>query len=282
MKDIDKFTQKLTLSDEYNNKEESIRPKKKKPTHILEVCCGDADSVIAANLGGADRIELCSGLSEGGLTPSMGIICEACKLDIPINVLIRPRGGDFCYSKAEVNIMLHDIEVAAILGAKGVVLGALTTDGTIHTRACNKLIYEAKHHGLEITFHRAFDMCSNPEEALEQLIEYGVDRLLTSGLAASALDGADQIRRLHELANGRIKIMAGCGVTPYNIAEIINRTGVNEIHASAKMQIKSPMTYINPDARMGAIDDYSRMVTSEDIVTELATIVHEYGYYEKY
>lgn len=280
MKLPEKFPQGLKLPYEYTQPKDFKEQPQKKAKRILEVCCGDADSVVAANLGGADRIELCSGLSEGGLTPSAGIILEACKTDTPINVLIRPRGGDFCYSKAEVNIMLHDIECAYLLGAKGVVLGALYSDGTIHTRACSKLINTAKSFGLEVTFHRAFDMCSNPEEALKLLIDYGVDRLLTSGLAANALIGANLIKSLCEISDNRIKIMAGCGVTPQNVVEIIEKTGVNEIHASAKMTTKSIMEYINPNARMGSIDDYTRIVTSEDTVKELATIIH--SYHEKY
>lgn len=246
---------------------------------VLEICCSDIDSVHLAIEGGADRIELCSALSEGGLTPSAGLISEAVKCGITVNTLIRPRGGDFVYNKAETKIMLSDITTAASLGVNGVVIGALCPNGTIDIDVCTALINQAKKLNLDVTYHRAFDLCSNPESALESIIQLGANRLLTSGLAATALDGAKKIRRLCEIADGRIKIMAGCGVTPRNITEIIDKTGVTEIHASAKTLVKSPMEYINPNAKMGSVDDYSRIVTSRETVQELATIVH--SYYEK-
>ena len=243
---------------------------------LLEICCGDIDSVDAAIAGGADRIELCSALSEGGLTPSAGLIAEATKRGIAVNVLIRPRGGDFVYTKSETDIMLHDIATAATLGANGVVIGALSPDGTIDTEISSLLILKAKSLGLETTYHRAFDMCSNPETALEIIINLGADRLLTSGQASTALAGIQQSSMLKNVAGNRLKIMAGCGVSPENVAEIIEKSNLNEVHASAKTQVRSSMTFINQNAKMGTVDDYLRTTSSKSIVNELSKIVHSY------
>lgn len=243
---------------------------------LLEICCSDIESVDAAIAGGADRIELCSALSEGGVTPSAGMISEATKRKIPVNVLIRPRGGDFVYTKTETEIMLADIDIAASLGANGVVIGALRPDGLIDTEISASLISKAQSLGLETTYHRAFDMCSDPDSSLETIISLGANRLLTSGLAATALNGAEFISRLRIIADNRIKIMAGCGVTPMNVAEIIHKSGVVEIHASAKTRIESSMSFRNMNAKMGTADDYSRTITSKEIVNNLSKIIHEY------
>lgn len=245
---------------------------------LIEICCGDIESVIAAANGGADRIELCSALSEGGLTPSTGLIAEAVRCGSTVNVLIRPRRGDFIYSKAETEVMLHDIRTAAALGANGIVAGALNADGSIDIYTCKCLISEAKSHGLEVTFHRAFDMCADPYVALEAIIHMQADRILTSGLAATALEGAETLRKLREIACGRIKIMAGCGVTPENVSEILIRTGVGEIHASAKKSIGSSMRFRNESAKMGNedSDEFSRTITSEKTVRQLVEIIHNH------
>lgn len=245
---------------------------------LIEICCGDIESVIAAANGGADRIELCSALSEGGLTPSAGLIAQAIRYGIPVNVLIRPRRGDFLYSEAEADIMAHDIRTAASLGANGVVVGALNADGSIDSETCQSLISIAKNHGLEITFHRAFDMCADPYTALETIIALGADRILTSGLATTALEGAETLRKLHEISRDRIIIMAGCGVTPENISDILKRADVREVHASAKMSIGSRMMFRNENAKMGieSSDEFLRNVTSENTVRKLVEIIHNH------
>lgn len=247
---------------------------------LLEICCADADSVTAAIEGGADRIELCSALSEGGLTPSIGLIEHATgHNDITVNVLIRPRNGDFIYSPAETGIMIRDIEMSAKAGASGAVIGALTPDGNIDMPTCRLLINAAKRTGMTVTFHRAFDLCRNPEEALRNLIELDCDRLLTSGQAASALDGAVLIKALNDIGGNRIKIMAGAGVTAENAAEILKATGVEELHASAKITVQSNMIFRNKSVAMGSpdADEYSRISTSKEIVSRLADIVHNFS-----
>ncbi len=244
---------------------------------LLEICCADADSVDAAVNGGADRIELCSALSEGGLTPSKGLMDYACRRSqIPVNILIRPRGGDFVYSDAETEIMLSDIKNAAEAGAAGVVIGALLPDGTIDIDRCLRMTEYARELGLSITFHRAFDLCRDPIEGLASVILLRCDRLLTSGQAADAIKGSKTIARLVKAAGNHLIILAGAGVTPANAATLIERTGVTELHASAKTTIGSRMTYRNTDATMGRedADEYSRTVTSAETVGQLSQIIH--------
>lgn len=244
---------------------------------LLEVCCADIDSVRSAVEGGADRIELCSALEIGGVTPSYGLIKQAVDMSsIPVNVLIRPRGGDFLYSDAEINVMIDDIVQCKRLGANGVVIGCLQADGTIDLDACRRLIDAAQ--GLSVTFHRAFDVCCNPTEALEQIVALGCDRILTSGQAPSALQGCNQLRALNDQARGRITLLAGAGVGIGNAAEIIRLSGVTELHASAKHTIHSLMTYRNTHVAMGTddSDEYSRWTTSTEIVNQLANIIHNH------
>jgi len=198
----------------------------------LEVCCGDMQSVLAAKAGGANRIELCRALDVDGLTPSKEMMEEAIGLDIPVQVLIRPREGNFVYNEAEVESMIRDIRLAKRLGANGVVIGALKPDGSIDEETIRYLVEAAK--GLSITFHRAFDVCSQPLEALEQIIALGCHRLLTSGQAATAEQGIPLIKQLVELAGERLSIMPGSGVNPENACKILSETGAKEIHGSLR------------------------------------------------
>ena len=198
----------------------------------LEVCCGDMQSVLAAKEGGADRIELCQALEVDGLTPSAEMMAEAIGLGIPIQVLIRPREGDFVYDEAEVETMLKEIRLAKRLGANGVVIGALKSDGSIDEETIRRLVSEAT--GLSITFHRAFDVCSQPSEALEQIVSLGCHRLLTSGQAPSAEQGIPLIKKLVEQSGGRLIIMPGAGVNQENARRILSETGAHEIHGSLR------------------------------------------------
>ncbi len=198
----------------------------------LEVCCGDMQSVLAAKEGGADRIELCQALEVDGLTPSAEMMAEAIGLGIPVQVLIRPREGDFVYDEAEVETMLKEIRLAKRLGANGVVIGALKSDGSIDEETIRRLVSEAT--GLSITFHRAFDVCSQPAEALEQIVSLGCHRLLTSGQAPSAEQGIPLIKRLVEQSGGRLIIMPGAGVNQENARRILSETGAHEIHGSLR------------------------------------------------
>ena len=198
----------------------------------LEVCCGDLQSVRAAKEGGAHRIELCRALDVDGLTPSEEMMEAAIGMGIPIQVLIRPREGDFVYNEEEVESMLGDIRLAKKLGTNGVVIGALRPDGSIDEATIRRLVDEAE--GLSITFHRAFDVCSQPLEALEQIISLGCHRLLTSGQAPTAEQGIPLIKKLVEQSAGRIIIMPGAGVNVNNVHKILSETGANEIHGSLR------------------------------------------------
>jgi len=198
----------------------------------LEVCCGDMQSVLAAKEGGADRIELCQALEVDGLTPSAEMMAEAIGLGIPVQVLIRPREGDFVYDEAEIETMLKEIHLAKRLGANGVVIGALKSDGSIDEETIRCLVSEAT--GLSITFHRAFDVCSQPTEALEQIVSLGCHRLLTSGQAPSAEQGIPLIKKLVEQSAGRLIIMPGAGVNQKNAHRILSETGAHEIHGSLR------------------------------------------------
>jgi len=198
----------------------------------LEVCCGDLQSVRAAVAGGAERVELCRALDLDGLTPSAAMIEEAVGTGIPVQVLIRPRAGGFVYEEAEVQTMLSDICQARRLGANGVVIGALKADGSIDEATTGRLAEEAE--GMSITFHRAFDVCARPTEALEQIITLGCHRLLTSGQAPTAEQGIPMIRQLVEQSEGRLIIMPGAGVNPGNARRILTETGATEIHGSLR------------------------------------------------
>lgn len=247
---------------------------------ILEICCGDVESVDAAFKGGADRIELCSALPVGGVTPSPGLISQAIwkserRMEpVPVNVLIRPRSGDFLYTDHELACIVEDVAAAVGAGCAGIVFGALNSDGTVDEYACGKVIETvekaAEGRKVSLTFHRAFDVCRDPFEALETVIKLGFDRILTSGLAPTAEEGVELLRKLVEKADGRISIMPGAGVTEANIAAIVKKTGVTEIHASAKFRRKSKMKYLSVGVEMSAgSDELYWPETSEHNVREL-------------
>lgn len=237
----------------------------------FEVCANSVESCLAAQAAGADRVELCAGIPEGGTTPSYGDIATARELldRTRLHVIIRPRGGDFLYSPLELRIMLKDIENARKLGADGVVFGCLTADGDIDINMTRQLVQAAQ--GMSITFHRAFDVCRNPQKALEDIIELGCHRILTSGQQATAEEGITLLKQLHEAASGRIKLLAGCGVNEKNIARIAHETGITEFHFSARETLASSMRYHNENVSMGGtvkIEEYSRPVTTEQRVKD--------------
>ncbi|WP_304588712.1 copper homeostasis protein CutC [uncultured Duncaniella sp.] len=251
----------------------------------LEICCGDLASVLAAKKGGAQRIELCSGLSEGGLTPSIGLIKAAVATGIPnINVLIRPRPGDFLYSTEELSLMEDDIKTAISAGATGIVIGVLTPDGDIDMNACERLIKAARdearslgRESLNITFHRAFDVSRDADKSLNDIILLGCDCLLTSGMAPTAVKGLPALQRLSRVASGRISIMAGSGVNPANARDIINATEVDSIHSTARKPIASRMLFRRPLVPMGApgSDEYAPLSTSPDVVAALIAAIND-------
>lgn len=197
---------------------------------------------MAAEQGGAQRVELCDYLASGGTTPSAGMIAVVRNsISIGLHVLIRPRRGDFLYTAAEFEIMKRDVEVCQSLGVDGVVIGALTRDGGIDMAGTQELIEAAG--SMNVTFHRAFDLVADPLKALEDLLQLKVQRLLTSGQQETALQGAELIRELNERAAGRLIIMPGGGVNPANVRELIARTGASEVHASVRTSVDSEMLF---------------------------------------
>ena len=214
-------------------------------TYTIEIATSDFVSSKAAVDGGADRIELCDNLSEGGTTQSYGTIklCRE-KLSVALFPIIRPRGGDFLYSADEYQVMLQDVQLCKQLGCDGVVIGLLNPDGSIDTARTKKLVDLA--YPLEVTFHRAFDRCRDPFEALEQLINMGVTRILTSGQQPAAPDGADLIAALVQKAAERIVIMPGSGVRKENIKALAEKTGATEFHSSLRTKVEGGMHYRHP------------------------------------
>lgn len=235
----------------------------------IEICANSVKSCIEAQKGGAYRVELCAGIPEGGTTPSYGDISLARELlDIKLNIIIRPRGGDFLYSDLEHRIMLKDIEVANKLGVDGVVIGCLTPNGEIDIIRNRELIEAAGE--MSVTFHRAFDMCRDPFESLEKIIDLGCDRILTSGQQPTADKGIELLKNLVRIAGDRIIIMPGSGVNANNISQLAIETGAKEFHFSAREPIESGMIYRNPNLKMGGtavvINEYEEQVTSSNIV----------------
>ncbi|BFI96009.1 MAG: copper homeostasis protein CutC [Rhodanobacter sp.] len=214
-------------------------------TRLLEIAANSVASALAAQAGGAGRVELCGALELGGLTPSHASIAMAReRLRIPLYVLIRPRAGDFLYDDDECEAMRRDIETCVALGCDGVVLGVLDADGDVDMERCYGLIAAAGHLG--VTFHRAFDLVRDPQRALDDVIALGCERVLTSGGQASAMEGAAPIRELIAQAAGRIAIMPGAGVTAANLPMLAAATGAREFHASAKRQLASSMRHRPP------------------------------------
>ncbi len=209
---------------------------------FIEACVDSYPSARAAQLGGADRVELCDNLADGGTTPSHGVLELALeRLTIPVFPIIRPRGGSFCYSEEEVAVMERDVEHTAQLGAPGMVIGALTRAGEVDEKIVGRLQVLAK--DAVFTFHRAFDVCRDPHQALETLIHLGVQRVLTSGQRPTAWEGRSLIADLVQQAGDRIVIMAGGDVGEGNVAELVRQTGVQEIHVRGTSQVNGPMVF---------------------------------------
>lgn len=233
--------------------------------YLFEVCANSVESCLAAQAGGANRVELCAGIPEGGTTPSYGDITLAREVlkETRLHVIIRPRGGDFLYSPLEQCIMLKDVDNARRLGADGVVFGCLTPEGDVDLVLMRQLMEAAE--GMSVTFHRAFDVCRNPQQALEDIIGLGCHRILTSGQQATAAQGIPLLKELQRQADGRIILLAGCGVNESNIAHIARETGIHEFHFSAREQTESGMSFRNPQVSMGGtvcIEEYSRPITT--------------------
>lgn len=219
---------------------------------LIEICLESVESVIAAEKGGADRVELCSDLFEGGLTPTIGTVKTALKKsNIKINVMIRPRGGDFCYSDEEFEVMLEDVRALKDTGINGIVFGILTPEGDVDIVRSKELIELAR--PLPVTFHRAFDMTRNPYKSLEDLINLGVDRVLTSGQEATVPEGADLLEELVKIAGDRIIVMPGCGITERNFPKLQEKIKAKEYHIYLPKEISSKMVYHPGHIYMGGL-----------------------------
>jgi len=218
----------------------------------LEICVDTPAGLSAAIAGGADRIELCSALSVGGLTPSPGLMALAANAPIPVHAMIRPRAGDFVFSAPEIAAMEADIDAARNAGLPGVVLGATRPDGALDTQTLARLIARAK--PLDLTLHRAFDLAPDFPRAVEDAIALGFNRILTSGGAPRAIDGLENLKRIIAHAAGRIAIMPGSGITPETAASFL-ALGITDLHASASRPIDTPtgraadLGYVTPDMK---------------------------------
>jgi copper homeostasis protein len=229
---------------------------------LLEVCVDDIAGLEAAQQGGADRIELCSSLGCGGLTPSAGLMAEAATRNLPVIALIRPRSGGFVYSEAEARIMLQDIALAAELGLAGVAIGALTPERQLDRPLLERLIHAADGR-LQLTLHRAFDLVRDPGAALEVAIALGFQRVLTSGGAPTAAAGAAQLATLVSQSQDRIRILAGSGIRPDKVAALLAATGVHEVHASCRLPASE-----TPAAELlefGFSEAWSRQTSAEEV-----------------
>jgi copper homeostasis protein len=242
----------------------------------IEVCAYSVRSAITAQEAGAYRVELCSNYFEGGTTPSYGTIEQAREaLNIKLHVIIRPRGGDFLYNNTEYKTILKDIEAVKKLGADGIAIGVLTAGGNVDTAAMKEII--AASGNMSVTFHRAFDTAEDPYKALDDLMELGVNRILTSGLKSTAVEGKDIIAGLVEKAKGRIIIMPGSGVNRSNIENLYKSTGAVEYHLSGRVVVKSGMQFhneevsFNPELQGGDYyeTDFDKIKSVIDIVKEL-------------
>jgi copper homeostasis protein len=235
--------------------------------YTIEIATTDFESTREAVEGGADRIELCTALSEGGITASYGLIkkCRESFL-IPIFPIIRPRAGDFLYTDEEFDIMLSDIKICKDLGCDGIVSGILKKDGRIDKKRTTKMIEAA--YPMEFTFHRAFDRCKDPFEALEELITIGCQRILTSGQQPTAIAGTELIRKLVKATDSRMIIMPGSGVRKENIKQLAEETGAIEFHSSVKKKQTSGMEFIHP-AFASSEESYSHPCISASDVKDL-------------
>jgi copper homeostasis protein len=238
----------------------------------IEICVDSVEGALAAEAGGADRVELCDNLMEGGTTPSLGCIrLLKAQLGIGLHVMIRPRGGDFLYSDLELEVMREDIRLAKEAGADAVVFGCLSREGDIDVGRCKELLELAR--PMKVTFHRAFDMCRDASAGLDALMDLGVDWLLTSGQEATCLEGSETLAALVRQAAGRIGVMAGGGITPRNVRRIVELTGVTEVHLSARQGVESAMSYRNVRCFMGGTlrpPEFSRKTTQAAIVQSAA------------
>lgn len=244
----------------------------------VEVCAYSLEAALTAQRAGAQRLELCASPPEGGTTPPAGLIrVVKAQITLPVCVMIRPRGGDFCYSKVEFEQMQADLALALQLGADGMVLGLLHPDGTVDVPRTRQLVQQA--HPLPVTFHRAFDMAVDLSDALEAVIETGCRRLLTSGGMPTAYEGRDTLAALARQAQGRLEILAGSGVNAGNAAELLE-TGIDTLHLTGRSTRPSAMTFRKPGLSMGGnagFDEYEIQVADEAKIRAVVDIVGRFA-----
>lgn len=231
---------------------------------VLEACVDSVESAIAATRAGADRFELCANLIIGGTTPSLSLFRRVCEVSpVPSRILIRSRFGDFCYTDEEVRVMADEVASFRDAGAAGVVIGALTPEGTLDLDAMRRMIAQAG--TMPVIMHRAFDMVADPIQTLHQCIDLGIVTILTSGQCANALEGKQMLEKLHDEAAGHIEILAGGGVDAYSIPLIHAYSGVTSFHASGKILLESRMKYRNERVEMGisGMDGYTILRSDE-------------------
>ncbi|MDC7229528.1 MAG: copper homeostasis protein CutC [Sphaerochaetaceae bacterium] len=242
----------------------------------IEICLESIESVIAAEQGGADRVEFCADLFEGGTTPSLGAFKAArAHTTIAMNVMVRPRGGDFCYSALEFEAMKEDARLFREAGADGIVFGILTPDGEIDMERSRQLIEIAR--PCSVTFHRAFDMSRDASRSLEKLIELGVDRVLTSGLEETVTEGLETLKGLIEQAGERIIVMPGCGITERNFTRIQEALGAKEYHVALDGTYESRMTYRPDHIYMGGMLRQTEFSLKHTDKGRVGTVVSQKG-----
>ena len=241
-----------------------------------ELCAYSLEACHTAARLGIDRVELCASPSDGGITPSLGMMTEACAIpDMEVSIMIRPRGGDFLYSDEEFRTMLHDIDHARQAGATGVVFGILTADGKVDIERTKLLVEASK--GMDTTFHRAIDMTQDYLQSVEDIIKTGCTRILTSGGYDKAVEGIDNIVQAVTIASRRIEIMAGSGVVASNALQLAE-TGVDALHFSAKKMIPGRMLYRNPRISMGGtttVDEYALRVVDEEEARSIVKLIKQ-------
>ena len=240
----------------------------------LEICCYSVLSCQNAQLGGADRIELCAGMPEGGTTPTYGTLKSVlATVGIPVYVMIRPRGGDFCFNATEKAAMLEDIRMLKTLAPGGFVIGALLPDGSLDLPTLEAQLGAIG--DFPVTFHRAFDMCRDPDGAVQLLAGMGVENILTSGLCQNAWEGIENLARFKKIAGDRINIMAGSGVNPGNLRQIAE-AGVDAFHFSAKRALPSPMVFRNERIHMGgdsSVDEFATYEADISLIREAKALI---------
>lgn len=244
--------------------------------YTLEVCVENMVSALAAWNAGAKRIELCANLMIGGTTPSVALYEQIREqTDLDVRVLLRPRFGDFCYDRYELAELLSQVRDFKRAGAQGIVIGALRPDGSLDTEAMKRLMEAAG--GMQVTLHRAFDVCADSEKCLEEAVSLGVGTILTSGRCQSAMEGADTLRRIVSWADGRIDILAGGGVNSEVIRELAHSTGVRSFHMSGKMKVESPMLYRNEHVNMGmpGLDEFTLWQTDGAQVSRALAVLDD-------